>query len=138
MQPYVNYGPLIPVFGEVTATADASTTSGTAALLGGMTTSLGAGTYIVWFTTSAQSNGTNSTGTFQLFANGSAVAASSRTSQPYDGGTLAAANATSGVALQATVVVPAGSTWTVQVEFSTSGGTTTSHQRTMTWLKVGQ
>lgn len=121
--------------GEVSATADATTTSATPALLTGITTTLIPGTYLVWFSASVQSQGTNSTSTFGLYVGGSLKADSARTSQPYDGGTLAAASATAGVAINALITLTAATT-VVQIEWSTSAGTSVCHQRTMNWLKV--
>lgn len=118
---------------EVSATADATTTSGTAALLTGMTVTPNPGTYMVWFSASSVSNGTNCTVTFGMYNNGTLVPQSSRTSQPYDGGTLAAATATAGVAINGLITVTTG---TVEIHWSTSGGTATCHQRTLNLLRV--
>lgn len=132
---YVGYYPAPPAFGEVSATTDATTTSATPALLTGITTTLPIGTYLVWFSSSTQSNGTNCTQTFGLYVGGSLKADSARTIQPYDGGTLAATTATGAVNIQALIVLT--SSTVVQIEWSTAGGTATCHQRTMNWLKIG-
>jgi hypothetical protein len=132
---YVGYSPAPFVSGEVNATADATTTSATPALLTGITTTLPLGIYLIWFSASCESEGTNSTSTFGLYVGGTLKADSARTSQPYDGGTLAAANATAGVAINAQITLTASTV--VQIEWSTSGGTSVCHQRTMNWLKVG-
>lgn len=118
---------------EVSATADATTTSNTPALLTGMTITPVPGTYMVWFSSSTTSNGTNCTQTFALYNNGSIKADSSRTIQPYDGGTLAAATATGAVAINAFVTVTTG---TIEIHWSTTGGTATCHQRTLNILRI--
>lgn len=119
---------------EVSATADATTTSGTQALLTTMTVTPSAGTYLVWFSTSVVSNGTNCTSTFGLYVGGTLKADSSRTNQPYDGGTLAATTATAGVAINGIVTV--NGSQAVEIHWSTAGGTATCHQRTLNLLRV--
>lgn len=118
---------------EVSATADATTTSNTPALLTGMTITATPGTYMVWFSASTTSNGTNCTQTFALYNNGTIKSDSSRTIQPYDGGTLAATTATGSVAINAVVTVAAGA---VEIHWSTAGGTATCHQRTLNMLRI--
>lgn len=132
---YVVYSTPPLVSGEVSATATATTTSATPALLTGITTTLPIGIYLIWFSSSCQSDGTNSTATFGLYVGGTLKADSARASQPYDGGTLAAANATAGVAINALITLTTSTV--VQIEWSTSGGTSVCNQRTMNWLKVG-
>lgn len=132
---FLAYGPIPLAFGEVSATADASTTSGTAALLTGITTTLPIGIYLIWFSASQESTGTNATATFGLYVGGTLKTDSARINQPYDGGTLAAANATSVVTINALITLTASTV--VQIEWSSAGGTATCHARTMNWLKVG-
>lgn len=132
---YVNYAPATLVSGEVSATADATTTSGTSALLTGITVTLPIGIYLIWFSASTRSNGTNCTQTFGLYVAGVLKTDSARTIQPYDGGTLAAANADGSVAINALITLTTSTV--VQVQWSTAGGTATCHQRTMNWAKVG-
>lgn len=119
---------------EFSATADATTTSNTPALLTGMTTTPVAGSYLVWFSASTQSNGTNCTQTFGLYVGGTLKADSSRTIQPYDGGTLAAATATGAVAINAKITVTGSQL--VEIHWSTAGGTATCHQRTLNLLRI--
>lgn len=128
---YTSTPPLIS--GEVSATADV-TLSTSATLLTGITTTLPIGVWLVWFSSSVQSPGTNATATFGLYVGGTLKADSSRTIQPYDGGTLAAANATGAVAINALITLTASTV--VQVEASSPAGAI-CHQRTMNWLKVG-
>lgn len=118
---------------EVSATADTTTTSNTPATLNTMSITASAGTYLVVFSASTTSNGTNCTQTFALYNNGTIKSDSSRTIQPYDGGTLAAATAVGAVAINALVTVTAGA---VEIRWSTSGGTATCHQRTMNLVRL--
>lgn len=119
---------------EVSDTANATTTSNTPAVLTTMTITAAAGTYLVWFSSSTQSNGTTCTQTFAMYVGGTIKADSSRTIQPYDGGTLAAATATGSVAINGIVTV--NGTQAVDIRWSTAGGTATCHQRTLNMLRV--
>lgn len=131
---YVTYAPAPLVSGEVSATADV-TLSGSPTLLTGITTTLPIGVYLIWFSASETSDGTNSTATYGLYVGGTLKADSSRTIQPYDGGTLSAANASGAVAINAMITLTTSTV--VQIEASVSAGTAVCHQRTMNWLKVG-
>lgn len=118
---------------EVSDTANATTTSNTPALLTTMSITAIAGTYLVWFSSSTTSNGTNCTQTFGLYNNGVLKTDSSRTIQPYDGGTLAATTAIGAVAINGIVTVTTGA---VEIHWSTAGGTATCHQRTLNMLRI--
>lgn len=131
---YFTFAPPSPVYGEVTATANYTLTT-SSALVTGMTTTLPVGVWIVWFSSSVESEGTNSTSTFGLYVGGTLKADSSRTIQPYDGGTLSAADAWGAVAIQALITLT--SSTVVQIQASVAAGTALCLQRTMTWLKVG-
>lgn len=128
---YTSTPPLIA--GEVNATANYALT-GTSALITGMTTTLPIGVWLVWFSSSMESGGTNATATFGMYVGGTLKADSARTIQPYDGGTLSAADAWGSVAIQGLVTLTAPTV--VQIQAS-SAGTATCLQRTMNWLKVG-
>lgn len=119
---------------EVSATADATTTSNTPALLTGMTSTPASGTYFASFSSSTTSNGTNCVQTFGMYVGGTLKADSSRTIQPYDGGTLAAATAIGSVAINGIVTV--NGSQTVEIHWSTAGGTATCHQRTFNMIRV--
>lgn len=131
---YLVYSPAPLVSGEVSGTSDVNL-SNTPTVLTGITTTLPTGVYLIWFSSSVTSNGTNSTATFGMYVGGSLKADSARTIQPYDGGTLAAASAAGGVAINGLVTLTTSTV--VEIRGSTSGGTATYHQRTMNWLKVG-
>lgn len=118
--------------GEVSSTADV-TLATSATLLPGITTTLVVGSYLVWFSASVTSDGTNSISTFGLYVGGTLKADSSRTVQPYDGGALAAASASGSVGINGLVTVT-GST-VVQIRASTAAGTAICHQATMNWLR---
>lgn len=132
--PYVTISTPPLSAGEVSATADAATISATPALIAGMTATLAAGTYLVWFSSSSTSNGTIATGTYAFYVGGTIKADSSRTIQPYDGGSLAAATATGAVAINGLITVSGSQA--IEVRFSTAGGTVTCHQRTLNWLRT--
>lgn len=119
---------------EVGSSSDATTTSGTPSLLTTMTTTPTPGNYLAWFSCSSVSNGTNCTVTYGLYVGGTLQTETSRTSQPYDGGTLAAGTATAGVAINKLITVTTGQA--VEIHWSTSGGTATCHQRVLNLLRV--
>lgn len=131
---FVNYAPAPLASGEVSATADYTLTT-TTTVLTGITTTLPIGIYLVWFSASMQSNGTNSTGTFGMYVGGTLKTDSSRTVQPYDGGTLAAANASGAFAINGLVTLTTATV--VEIRGAIAGGAGVVHQRTMNWLKVG-
>lgn len=118
--------------GEVSSTADA-TLATSATLLPGITTTLVAGSYLVWFSASLTSAGTNSTSTFGLYVGGTLKADSVRIIQPYDGGALSAATANGGVSINAFVTFA--SSTVVQIRALTAAGTATCHEATMNWLR---
>lgn len=120
------------VSGEVSATADVTLSTATT-LLPGITTTLPIGTFLIWFSASETSNGTNATATYGLYVAAAIKTDSSRTIQPYDGGTLAAASAAGAAAINARLVLTTPSV--VQVQGS-SPGSVVCHQRTMNWLQV--
>lgn len=130
---YVEYrsAPVVP--GEVSATATQTLTT-TATVLTGITVTLPVGVYLIWFSSSVQSDGTNSTSTFGLYVGGILKTDSPRTIQPYDGGALAAANATGAVAINAMLTITTSTV--VQIRASTAAGTAVVNESTMNWLKV--
>lgn len=132
---YVAYSPAPIISGEVNSTADVTINTTAPTLLPGITTTLPIGSYLIWFTTSMTSDGTNATSTFGLYVNGTLKADSVRTIQPYDGGALAAASANGAAAINALVVLAAAAPVQVRAE-CTGGGSAIAHQCTMNWLKV--
>lgn len=120
---------------EAVDATTATTTSAAAVLLTSMTLSPAAGRYFASFSTSVQTAGTANIITCGIYVAGTIVSGTSRTIQPYDGGALAAANASGAVAITKIVTVTAGQT--VTIEWATAGGTGTCFSRTLTLLRVG-
>lgn len=119
---------------EVSSSANATTTSGTDALLTTMSITPAVGEYIVWFSTTITSNNAGATITVSLYVNGVQDASTIMKISPFDGGTLSATTARGAVALQRTLNITAGA---VEIRWSTSGGTATCGPRVMTMLRVG-
>lgn len=132
--PYVSYIDS-PFALEVNATANATTTSGTNALLTGMTSTPPIGTYLVIFSAAVNSNSAGATVSLSLFNNGTQKADSVRNISQFDGGALSATSASGGVDINGIVTV--NGSQAIEIRWSTSGGTATCGPRTMTLLKVG-
>lgn len=118
---------------EVTATANATTSSGTDALLTGMTITPTPGTYLVLFSTDMSTNNVGSTTTLSLYNNGVRDANTVRALSPFDGGALSAGSASCGVSINKIIVVTAGA---VQIEWNTNGGTSTCGPRTLNLIRI--
>lgn len=119
---------------EVSDTANATTTSGTDALLTGMSITATPGQYIVWFTGAININAAGNIATVSLYNNGVRDTSTVRAISPFDGGALSALSASGIAAIQRTVVVTAGS---IQIEWNVNGGTATCGPRTLTMLRIG-
>lgn len=119
--------------GEVSATANATTTSGTSALLTGMTVTPAAGTYLVWFSVAINSNNAGSTQTLGLYVGGTLKADSARVISPFDGGALSATTASGVVSINGLVTV--NGSQAISIEWATSGGTATAGPRTLNYLR---
>lgn len=120
---------------SVSSTSSVTTTSATAALLGSMTLTPIAGTYQVFFDTSAQSTTGGNSITFVVQVNGSSVANSSRTIQ-FPTATLIDSGYPFSCATQANGAVVNGAQ-TITIFWSTNGGTATCLNRTLTVMKIG-
>lgn len=120
---------------SASSTSNATTTSATQALLTGMTVTPIAGTYQVFFDTSAQSTTGGNSITFQIYNNGAAIANSSRTIQ-FPTATLIDSGYPFSCATQANGVTVNGAQ-AITVEWSTNGGTATCLNRTLTVMKIG-
>lgn len=118
---------------EVSDSSNATTTSGTDALLTTMSITASAGTYILWFSTSITSNNAGAAITVSLYNNGTQDASTVMKISPFDGGTLSATTARGGVSINRTITVVSGAT---QIRWSTSGGTATCGPRVMTMLRI--
>lgn len=119
---------------EVSDTANATTTSGTDALLTTMTITASPGTYLLLFSTSITSNNAGAAITVSLYNNGVQDASTIMKIAPFDGGTLSATTARGCVAINRTVTVTTGAT---QIRWSTSGGTATCGPRVLSMLRIG-
>lgn len=120
---------------SVSSQSTVTTTSATPALLGSMTLTPTAGTYQVFFDTSAQSTTGGNSITFVIQVNGASVAASSRTIQ-FPTATLIDSGYPFFCGSQVNAAVVNG-TQTITVFWSTNGGTATCLNRTLTVMKIG-
>lgn len=124
----------VVISSQITATANATTTSGTNALLTGMTITPAAGTYLVMFSGSMNLNAAGSTGSMSLYVAGAQITHTVRNSSVFDGGALSATSATGAIALQHIATVTGSQV--VQIEWSVSSGTATCGPRTLTLLRL--
>ncbi len=109
-----------------TATGDTTTTSATDVLLGGMTLTPGAGSYLIIFSSSTSVSGNNDTA-FSVYANGVQVAASE----------VAVNRQASRVAVGChALVVGLADAQAIEIRWRTTGGTVTAGNRTLTLLRV--
>lgn len=120
---------------EVTATANATTTSGTDAVMTGMTITPIQGTYLIMFSSVVQSSLAGNSVSVSLYIGGTQDATSIRTVAPFDGGTLSATTASCGVMTHGIYTVTGSQA--ITVEWSRSGGTATVFQRKLSVLKIG-
>lgn len=120
--------------GEASATGDATTSSGTDALLTGMTQTLASGTYLVWFNTSITSPTPGAAISSSIYVGGVQKADSLRKIIPCDGGTLSSGSGR-GI-MQVVGRVTVNGSQAVELRWSTSSGTATCGPRTMNWLRV--
>lgn len=120
---------------SVSSQSNVTTTSATPALLGSMTLTPIAGTYQVFFDTSAQTTTGGNSITFVIQVNGTSIAASSRNIQ-FPTATLIDSGYPFSCATQANGAVVNGAQ-TITVFWSTNGGTATCLNRTLTVMKIG-
>lgn len=123
------------VSSQATATANTTTTSTTDVLINTMTLTPASGTYMVWFTTSIDSNTNNSTVSVSIYAAGAQVAASEVHSQPqFQGGLTPSLNVT--IPYTAIARIAVNGSQAIEARWRISSGTATAHQRTLMVLKV--
>lgn len=120
---------------QITATSSATMTSGTDALMTGMTVTPIAGTYFVIFSGVVQQAGAGQSITLSIYSGGTQDAASIRDFAPFDGGTLSATTASCCAATQGVYTV--NGSQVIQIEWHVSGSTATVFQRNLTLLKIG-
>lgn len=119
---------------SVTVTSNTTTTSGTDALLNGMTLTPVAGTYQVIFDTNIQSTTGGNSVNVSVYSGGAQIANSIRTIQ-FPTATLIDSGYPFTVFTQANGVVVNGSQ-AITIEWHTSGGTATCLTRTLTILRT--
>lgn len=120
---------------DVTATSNATTTSGTDAVMTGMTTTPIAGTYFVIFTGVIQMNISGDSITISIYVGGTQDATSIMDAAPFAGGTLTAGQAS--VPFVTHGVYTVNGAQAIALEWHVSGGTGTVFQRKMTVVKIG-
>lgn len=122
------------VSNEITSTTPVSTTSGTDALLTGMTTTPAAGTYLVLFNTDIDSTAAGAAISISYYVGGVQVASTLRKTSHFDGGTLSAGNARAVASLQSIITV--NGSQAIEVRWSRSSGTATAASRSLITLRV--
>lgn len=120
---------------EAVATATATTTSGTDALMTGMTLTPIAGTYLVLFDSVVQSASAGNSVTISIYVGGVQDANSVRSPSPFDGGTLSATNASCGVSSHGTYTV--NGSQAIEIQWHRAAGTASVFQRKLTAMKIG-
>lgn len=120
---------------EVTSTSNATTTSGTDALMTGMTITPIQGIYLVMFSAVIQSSGAGQGVTVSLYVGGAQDTSSLRDAAPFDGGTLSATQASCGIMTHGVYTVSGSQA--ITVEWHVSGGTATVFQRKLSVIKIG-
>lgn len=118
---------------EVSNTTDATTTSGTDAVLTTMSITPTPGSYIAFFNSSMISNSAGAVISTSIYVNSVQIPETLRKISPFDGGALSATTARGIMDCTGTVTVTSGQT--VDVRWSTSGGTATCGARTLILLR---
>lgn len=119
----------------VSAQSTVTTASATPAVYGSMTLTPIAGTYLSHFDTYVQSTAGGNSITMGLYLAGTVIATSPRTVQ-FPTATLIDSGYPFYIGIQGQVVTVNGSQ-TVDVRWSTNGGTASGFNRTLTLLKIG-
>lgn len=119
---------------ETAFSSNITTTSASAVVMTGMTSTPPAGTYLVifssWFT---HSNG-NATVTMSIFAGGVQNTGSIRTTIPFTG---AVGGANNGQTAGTNAIVTVNGAQAIALEWLTSTGTATAHNGTLDMVKIG-
>lgn len=112
------------------ATVDATTTSTTDVLITSMTITPVAGTYLVLFSTSLDSNSNNAIITVSIYMGGTLIAESARRAQPQiQGGVTPSLNMT--VPIGTETITTVNGSQAIEARWKISAGTATAHQRTL-------
>lgn len=120
---------------DATSTTNATTTSGTDALMTGMTITPIQGTYLVIFSAVVQSSNAGQGVTISLYVGGTQDATSIRDAAPFDGGTLSSTQASCGMMTHGIYTVSGSQA--IAVQWHVSGGTATVFQRKLSVIKIG-
>lgn len=118
---------------EISSTANITTTSASAVVLTGYTTTPVAGTYLLWFSTWLTHSNGNATITMSVFVGGSQVTTSVRTIIPFVGA-LSAITQDIPVSINGQFTV--NGSQAIAIEWLTSTGTATAHQATLDLLRI--
>lgn len=119
---------------RVLSTGNATTTSGTDAVMTGMTTTPIQGTYFVIFTGPIQMNIAGDFVSVSIYSGGTQDVDSVVRAAPFAGGTLTAGQASVPWVTQGVYTV--NGSQAIEVRWSVSGGTATSFLRNMTLLRI--
>lgn len=119
---------------RVTSSGNVTTTSGTDAVMSGMTVTPIAGTYFVIFTGAIQMNIAGDFVSVSIHSGGVQDTSSIVRAAPFAGGTLTSGQASVPWTTQGVYTVDG--TQAIAVEWSVSGGTGTSFERNMTLLRI--
>jgi hypothetical protein len=133
--PYINIATPPIQSSNVTATSSATTTSGTDAVMTGMTITPIQGTYIAIFTGVIQQNTAGDSITISFYVGGTQDATSIMDFAPFCGGTLTSGSASCCAVTQGVYTV--NGSQAIAIEWHVSGGTGTVFQRKLTVVKIG-
>lgn len=120
--------------GEVSATANTTTSSGTDALMNSMTMTLASGTYLVWFSCDLSSPTAGAVVSVSFYVAGAQIGQSLRKVMPFAGGLGSSTSQRATAAVNGLLTV--NGSQAIEVRWSTSSGTITAAARTMNYLKV--
>lgn len=120
-------------FTEVSDTANVTTTSATDVVMTTMTNTPIAGTYLVNFSTWCIHSNGNATISISLYFNGSQKTSTAMTVIPFVGALSAI---TQDIPVSINTIVAANGTNPIAIEWHTSTGTATCHQRTMDLVRL--
>lgn len=118
----------------VSSVTNATTTSGTDAVMTGMTVTPVAGTYFCIFTGVIQQNIAGNTITISFYVGGTQDTSSVMTAAPFAGGTLTAGQASVPFVTHGVYTVTGSQA--IAIEWHVNGGTGTVFQRKMTLMRI--
>lgn len=119
----------------VSSVSTATTTSGTDAVMTGMTQTPIVGTYLAIFTGVIQQNIAGDSVTISFYVNGVQDTASIMDFAPFDGGALSATQASCCAVTHGIYTVAGGQA--IEIRWHVSGGTASAFQRKFTLIRIG-